>query len=197
VYGKGLADTVTSKLGSDVVGTDEIQQGQTDFSASVTQVTASGADTLFYGGYYAEAGLLIKQLRAADWKGTFVVGDGVKDPGYIEAAGKAAADGTIMTCPCLPPNLAPKSFATDYKAEFKVDPGTYGAEAFDAANVFLDGIKSGIDTRSDMINYIKSYDKQGVSKEVSFTDTGETKDIHIYAYKVENGEIVALNEIKY
>jgi branched-chain amino acid transport system substrate-binding protein len=196
-YGKGLADIVKDKVGSDVLGTDTVQTGQTDFSASVTKVTASGADTLFYGGYYPEAGPLIKQLRGAGWKGTMVVGDGVKDPGYIEAAGKAAAEGTIMTCPCLPPNLAPKEFFTAYKAKFKVDPGTYGPEAFDAANVFLDGIHSGIDNRADMLDFIKNYDEQGISKEVSFTDTGETKDIHIYAYEVKNGEITALNEIKY
>jgi branched-chain amino acid transport system substrate-binding protein len=196
-YGKGLADIVKSKVGSAVVGTDEVQTGQTDFSASVTKVTSSGADALFYGGYYPEAGPLIKQLRNAGWKGTMVVGDGVKDPGYIKAAGKAAAEGTIMTCPCLPPNLAPKSFFTDYKAKFHVDPGTYGPEAYDAANVFLNGIKSGVKTRPDMLNYVKSYNAKGISKQVSFTSTGETKDIHIYAYEVKNGQIVPLNEIKY
>jgi branched-chain amino acid transport system substrate-binding protein len=196
-YGKGLADIVKSKVGSAVVGTDEVQTGQTDFSASVTKVTSSGADALFYGGYYPEAGPLIKQLRNAGWKGTMVVGDGVKDPGYIKAAGKAAAEGTIMTCPCLPPNLAPKSFFTDYKAKFHVDPGTYGPEAYDAANVFLNGIKSGVKTRPDMLDYVKSYNAKGISKQVSFTSTGETKDIHIYAYEVKNGQIVPLNEIKY
>jgi branched-chain amino acid transport system substrate-binding protein len=196
-YGKGLAEIVKGKVGSKVVGTDEVQTGQTDFSASVTKVTSSGADALFYGGYYPEAGPLIKQLRNAGWKGTMVVGDGVKDPGYIKAAGKAAADGTIMTCPCLPPNLAPKAFFTDYKAKFHVDPGTYGPEAYDAANVFLNGIKSGIKTRPDMLNYIKNYNGKGISKQVSFTSTGETKDIHIYAYKVQNGQIVPLKEIKY
>jgi branched-chain amino acid transport system substrate-binding protein len=196
-YGKGLANTVKAKVGSAVVGTDEVQTGQTDFSASVTKVTASGADTLFYGGYYPEAGPLIKQLRNASWKGTMVVGDGVKDPGYVKAAGKAAAEGTVMTCPCLPAALAPKAFFTDYKAKFKVDPGTYGPEAYDAANVFLNGIKSGIKTRPDMLNYVKNYNGKGISKQVSFTSTGETKDIHIYAYKVKNGQIVPLKEIQY
>ena len=47
-----------------------VQQKQTDFSASVTKVKASGAQALFYGGYYAEAGLLVKQLKDAGWKGT-------------------------------------------------------------------------------------------------------------------------------
>jgi branched-chain amino acid transport system substrate-binding protein len=196
-YGKGLADEVKSKVGSAVVGTDEVQTGQTDFSASVTKVIAAKADTLFYGGYYPEAGPFIKQLRNAGWKGTFVVGDGVKDPAYIKGAGKAAADGTLMTCPCIPPNLAPKSFFTAYQAKFHVAPGTYGPEAYDAANVFLNGIKSGVKTRPDMLNYIKSYNAKGISKQVSFTSTGETKDIHVYAYKVANGQIVPVKEIKY
>ena len=42
-YGKGLADIVKSDLGASVIGTDRVQQKQTDFSASVTKVKASGA----------------------------------------------------------------------------------------------------------------------------------------------------------
>jgi branched-chain amino acid transport system substrate-binding protein len=194
-YGKGLADQVASTLGSSVVGTDEVQTGQTDFSASVTAVKASGADTLFYGGYYPEAGPLIKQLRSANWAGKFVTADGVKDPGFVEAAGKAAAEGTIITCPCLPPDASPQ-FLSDYKAAFHADPGTYGPEAFDATNVFLDGIASGIDTRPDMLDFVKNYDEQGVTKEVAFDANGESKNIIVWAYQVENGEIVGLNEIK-
>jgi branched-chain amino acid transport system substrate-binding protein len=195
-YGKGLADQVRDTLGDDVIGNDEVQTGQTDFSASVTAVKASGADTLFYGGYYPEAGPLIKQLRAANWDGNFVTADGVKDPGFIEAAGKAAADGTIITCPCIPPEEASGTFFEDYKAKFNVDPGTYGAEAFDATNVFLAGIKTGIDTRPDMLTFVTDYTGQGITKNIAWTANGESKDIHVYAYKVVNGEIVAQNEIK-
>ena len=195
-YGKGLADQVRDTLGNDVVGNDEVQTGQTDFSASVTAVKASGADTLFYGGYYPEAGPLIKQLRAGNWNGTFVTADGVKDPGFIEAAGKAAADGTIITCPCIPPEQAAGTFFDDYKAKFNTEPGTYGPEAFDATNVFLAGIESGIDTLPAMLDFVKNYDAEGVTKHIAWTANGESKDIHVYAYKVVNGDIVYQSEIK-
>jgi branched-chain amino acid transport system substrate-binding protein len=195
-YGKGLADQVRDTLGSDVVGNDEVQTGQTDFSASVTKVNASGADTLFYGGYYPEAGPLIKQLRAANWKGTLVTADGVKDPGFIEAAGKAAADGTIITCPCIPPEQASGTFFDDYKAKFNTEAGTYGPEAFDATNVFLAGIKSGIDTRPAMLDFVTNYTGTGITKDIGWTANGESKDIHVYAYKVVNGEIVYESQIK-
>ena len=107
-YGKFLASKVEKDLGDLVAGTDTIQQKQTDFGPTVTKVKASDADALWFGGYYAEAGLLAKQLKAGGWKGTFLSGDGVLDKGFIESAG-AAANGAILTCPCAPAdaNLAP------------------------------------------------------------------------------------------
>ncbi|EWT02895.1 transporter [Intrasporangium oryzae NRRL B-24470] len=192
-YGKGLADIVRQDLGSAVVGNDTIQQKQTDFSASVTKVKASGADALFYGGYSPEAAPLIKQLRDAGWKGTFVVADGVKDQSFIDNA-KTAAEGTIITCPCVPADVAPE-FAAAYKAKFGQDPNTYSGEGYDSATILLDGIAAG-KTRATMVDFVKSYDKKGVTKQLKFDAKGESADIKVYAYKVENGKIVSVGEIK-
>ncbi len=195
-YGAGLAKIVQDSLGDLVVDTDTIQVGQTDFSASVTKVNASKADTVFFGGYYAEGGLIIRQLRAGGFKGTFVVADGVKDPGFIEGAGKAA-EGTIITCPCIPAtDPAVAEFAKAFESEFGDPPGTYAAEAYDSANIFLDGIAEGIDNREDMLKFVNDYDEPGITKQLNFDETGEPSDVHIYAYKVENGEIVPVEEIK-
>src|SRR3954447_9191305 len=101
-YSKGLADAVKKNLGSVVGGTDVVQAGQTDFSATVTAVTGSGADAIFYGGYYPEAGLLCKQLRQAGYKGLFMSGDGAEDPAFVKAAGAAAANGAILSAPAGP-----------------------------------------------------------------------------------------------
>ena len=192
-YGKGLADIVRSTLGAQVVGNDGIQQKQTDFGPSVTKVKASGADALFFGGYSPEAAPLIKQLRAAGWNGTFVVDDGVKDQSYIDNA-QSAAEGTIITCPCAPPDAAP-DFAAAYKKAYNVDPNTYSGEGFDAAQILLDGIAAGKD-RASMVDFVKSYDKKGVTKQLKFDSKGESSEIHVYAYKVESGKIVNLAEIK-
>jgi branched-chain amino acid transport system substrate-binding protein len=192
-YGKGLADIVRSDLGSTVVGNDTIQQKQTDFGASVTKVTASGADALFFGGYSPEAAPLIKQLRDAGWKGTFVVADGVKDQSFIDNA-QAAAEGTVITCPCVPADIAP-DFAAAYKAKFNQDPNTYSGEGYDAATILLNGIKAG-KTRDTMVDFVKNYDKAGVTKQLKFDAKGEVTDVKVFAYKVENGKIVSVGEIK-
>ncbi len=192
-YGKGLADIVRSTLGAQVVGNDGIQQKQTDFGPSVTKVKASGADALFFGGYSPEAAPLIKQLRAAGWKGTFVVADGVKDQSYIDNA-LSAAEGTIITCPCTPPDAAP-DFAAAYKKAYNVDPNTYSGEGFDSAQILLDGIAAGKD-RANMVDFVKSYDKKGVTKQLKFDAKGESSEIHVFAYKVDSGKIVTVGEIK-
>lgn len=195
-YGAGLAEIVKGDLGDAVVGEDTIQVGQTDFAASVTKVRSSEADTLFFGGYYAEAALIISQLRDGGWEGTFVVADGVKDPGYLEGAGDNA-EGTIITCPCIPPeDPAVAEFAEAFAAANDGNaPGTYSAEAYDATNVFLDGLASGAGDREAMLEFVNGYDEAGVTKQVSFDEAGEVADIKIYAYKVENGEIVSDSEI--
>jgi branched-chain amino acid transport system substrate-binding protein len=192
-YGKGLADIVRTDLASAVVGNDTVQVKQTDFGASVTKVTASGADALFFGGYDPEAAPLIKQLRDAGWKGTFVVADGVKDQSFIDNA-KDAAEGTIITCPCVPADVAP-AFQTAYKAKYNEDPNTYSGEGYDSAKILLDGIKAG-KTRETMLDFVKAYDQPGVTKQLKFDDKGEVKDVKVFAYKVEGGKIVSIGEIK-
>jgi branched-chain amino acid transport system substrate-binding protein len=98
------------------------------------------------------------------------------------------------TCPAAE-DPAVAEFASAYEAEFGGPPGTYAAEAYDAASIFLDGIAEGIDNREDMLEFINSYDEPGITKQLKFDETGEPADVHVYAYKVEGGEIVSDQEI--
>jgi branched-chain amino acid transport system substrate-binding protein len=195
-YGEGLAKIVTRDLGAAVVGTDTVQVKQTDFAATVTKIKASGAKVFFYGGYYAEGGLLRKQLTDAGGKDiTMVAADGVKDPGFVKAAGQAAAEGTVLTCPCLPPSKTTGSFAADYKERFDIDAGTYSGEAYDAAGVFLAGVDAGKTTREAMNDFVGAYSGDGVTKAIKFDAKGEVANPVIWAYKVKGGQIVEDQEI--
>ena len=153
-YGKGLADLVRKDLGAADVKDNTIQKGQTDFSAVVADIRASGADAVFFGGYYAEAGLLLKQMREAGLTSdqvAFVTDDGAKDQGLITAAGDAAAEGAFLTCPCLPPDKAGGTFVADYTKAYGTAPATYSAEGYDAATILLKGISEGKVTREDLL----------------------------------------------
>ena len=119
-YGKGLAGYVKKALGAPSTDTDTVRPGRPTCRPR-HQGEGSGADAFFYGGYYAEAGLLAKQLRQAGFKGLFMSGDGSEDPAFVKAAGAQAADGAILSAPAGP---APADFNSKYKAVNGSDAGS-------------------------------------------------------------------------
>jgi branched-chain amino acid transport system substrate-binding protein len=191
-YGKGLASYVKDGLGSTLKSgnTDTVQTGQTDFSATVTKVTGSKADAVFYGGYYAEAGLLVKQLRQAGYKGLFMSGDGSEDPAFVKAAGAQAANGAILTAPAGP---APADFDSKYQSVNGSPSGLYSTQAYDAANIFLAGLDAGKSSHEDLNSFVTSYTGTGVSGPIAFDKFGDIKESVIFAYTVKNGKLDTAN----
>jgi branched-chain amino acid transport system substrate-binding protein len=192
-YGTSLSGLVKSKLGPLVVGTDETGRdgAQTDFSELVGKVKSSDATVLFYGGYYANAGLIRKQLTGAGWKGTLVGGDALNDPGLSKAAGNEAAAGTVAVCPCSPPEAADSAFTSQYRARWGQAAGTYSDTAYDAAEIFLQGIGAGNTTRDKLNKYLSTIDHKGVSYTYKFTPTGELVPnlVKIWAFRFDDSGI--------
>ena len=199
-YGKGLAvDQLSTQLtGINIALTEAIDPKSQDFSAAVNKVKSANADVVFYGGYYQEAGRLKKQLTDAGVKSTFISGDGSLDPGFIEAAGAAGAEGAQLSCPC---NLATEAsegelgeFAKAYKELNNVDPGTYSAEGYDATRILLAGIKDGNTTREKLLEYVEEQTTvaDAISKEVEFEENGNIKAQGVFLFQVKGGKIVPL-----
>ena len=176
-YSKGLADTVKEALGDAMVADDQISVGDTNMSAIVQAVKASGADAFFYGGYYTEAGLLAKQLRQGGFKGTFMSGDGSEDPNFVKVAGTQAAEGAVLSAPAGPP---PADFGAS---------GLYATQAYDAANIFLAAVEDGASSAQEINEFIGSYSGDGVSGPISFDENGDIKESKIYAYFVKDGKL--------
>lgn len=174
-YSKGLAGTVKEALGDALVEEDQISVGQTDMSAVVTKVKASGADAVFYGGYYTEAGLLAKALRQGNFEGTFMSGDGSQDANFVKVAGAAGAEGAILSAPAGP---APADFGAE---------GLYATQSYDATNIFLAALEEGISDPQELNEFIGAYKADGVSGPIEFDENGDIKESKIYAYFVKDG----------
>jgi branched-chain amino acid transport system substrate-binding protein len=193
-YGKGLADAVKAAAGATVKATDSIDPKAADFSAAVSKMKDANPEVIFFGGYYGEAVKLSTQLRDAGVTSTLVFGDGVKDQaGYADAAGPAA-EGALIACPCKDGDEA---FVAAWTAKYNAVPGTYGAEYYDAANVFLNVIKGGAKDRAAVQAAVNAYDAAGITKQIKFTENGEaTEAATIYMYKVTGGKITYVADIK-
>lgn len=203
-YGKPLADFVRKVLTDKGVKfeSDSIDPAESDYSTAVNKAVAFKPDAIFFGGYYAAAGKLLKQLRDKGIKdATFVSGDGSLDKGLVEGAGAANAEGAIVGCPCLiggadAPDPKVAKFAVDYKAAFNADPAIYAAEGYDSATMFIAAIKAGNTTAEAINTFLVTADVPGVSKQMKFGPNGEVSATDTYIYQVKGGKIVLLGNSK-
>jgi len=200
-YGQGLSKVFESSLKSKNIQVvhDSVPQGTKQYEPVAGKVVQSGADVVYYSGYYADAGPLLKALKAGGFKGTFMSDDGAKDPNLIKLAGSANAEGAYLTCPCIAAAQNPDaaSFVSSYKAAFNADPGTYSAEAFDAANALISAMKGiGADvTRAKVVDAVRALDYKGITKTIKFQSTGELSSTAVYLYQVKNGTITYLGPV--
>ena len=201
-YGKGLAvDQLAAQLAEtdiEIVTTEAIDPESEDFSAAVNAVQAANPEVIFFGGYYEEAGRLKKQLTDAGVEAQFISGDGSLDVGFIEAAGDAA-EGAILSCPCYFASEAAEDpaiseFATAYEEINGTVPGTYSTEAFDAANILLNGILAGNTDRESLFAYVEGLTDvpEAISKEVVFEENGNIEAQGIFLFEVKDGAIALL-----
>jgi branched-chain amino acid transport system substrate-binding protein len=122
-------------LGAEVVLVGHVTQGDKDFNAFVTQVKGSGAQMLLTSLYYAEAGLLNRQLRDQEVKTITMCTDVCMDPQFLTIAGAAAEGAYSVTQPTADELPAAKDFVAAFEKMFNKPPGYIGPYSYDAINV--------------------------------------------------------------
>jgi branched-chain amino acid transport system substrate-binding protein len=199
-YSVGLADAALAAFQAKGVQVerDQFAQGASDYSSTVSKVNAFQPDVVVYGGYYAQAGRLLKQLRDGGVTATFATGDGSLDPQLIQGAGAPAAEGAVVACPCNIPFGATTGvladFTTRYKAATGADPAIYATEGYDAATLFVNAIKAGHTTNDAINTFVSGATLDGVSKKIAFKENGEPDVNSIFIYQVKDGSLTLLGQ---
>ncbi|MEV5331942.1 MULTISPECIES: branched-chain amino acid ABC transporter substrate-binding protein [Streptomyces] len=201
-YGAGLAATFTAefkKLGGQVVGTEHINPESKDFSAVATKVKNSGADVVYYGGEYPQAGPLSKQIKEAGAKIPLVGGDGIYSADFIKLAG-AAGTGDLATSVGAPVESLPsaKEFVANYKAEgYKEAYEAYGGYSYDSAWAIIEAVKKVVedndgklpdDARAKVVDAMQDVSFDGVTGKVSFDEFGDATNKQLTVYTVKGGD---------
>jgi branched-chain amino acid transport system substrate-binding protein len=201
-YSVGLAEAVNTELRAKGVNVarDQFSQQASDYSSSVAKIKADNPDVIFYGGYYAQAGRLLKQIRDAGLTAPFATGDGSLDQGLIRGAGQRAAEGALISCPCAVPGPnaqgALRTFYNDYKAKFNVEPAVYSTEGYDAATAYIKAVRAGNTTPEAINRYLATLSFPGVAKPTRFQPNGNVANSDIFVYVVHSGRIELLGNTK-
>jgi branched-chain amino acid transport system substrate-binding protein len=200
-YGAGLAATFTgefTKLGGKVVGTEHINPDTKDFSAVATKVKNSGAQVVYYGGEYPQAGPLSKQIKSAGANVPLVGGDGIYADDFIKLAGTAAT-GDMATSVGAPVETLPsaKDFVANYKAAgYKEEYAAYGGYSYDSAWAIIEAVKKVVDdnggklpsdARDKVTAAVQNVSFDGVTGKVSFDEYGDATNKQLTVYSVTGG----------
>lgn len=111
-YSQGLAEETMKQLkkrGVSLAMTGTVTPKEKDYSAIVTRLKKNRIDILFYGGYHAEAGLIVRQMREQGLTTRMVSGDALVTQEFWNITGKLG-EGTLMTFspdPRKNPKVAP------------------------------------------------------------------------------------------
>ncbi len=188
-YGQGLASVVQDefgKLGGTVVAFQAITPKESDYSAPLADIASKKPDALYYGGYVAEAVVIINQMKAAGLGTTIFFGDdGTFGQDFLDRTG-ANGEGAYATALIPPASPAKDKFDAAYLAAYGQPAGKlspYSWTAYDSAAVLVKAIESvavkGDDgnlyvPRAALVAAVRGVtDYQGLSGVVTCDSTGE------------------------
>jgi branched-chain amino acid transport system substrate-binding protein len=182
-YAKGLAEHTRTanldlKLGMEVVFFDAIAPGQADYGAALRKVQQSGADTLYFTGYAAEAGIIVRQAKELGLTVRLVGGDATNEPIVIKTAGPAS-EGFIVTTAPLPEFLpGATAFITAYTERFATEPGPFSVYEYDAVKVLANAVTQAVSTDPrDVAEALRTTRYGGITGEVAFDAKGDRETV--------------------
>lgn len=182
------------EAGGEIVSTDLLPVGTTDFRAVLTKIGGSGADGMYFGGVITEAGILRKQEKELGLDIPMIGISGFYDPEFIKLAGDAA-EGAMVSYPAAQSNPKVEKMHADYAAAGFAEPESpYTKYAYDAANILLTTIKEvGIDDKAALAKAIRGISYDGVLGTTTFDANGQTQiPVEVEIKVVKGGEWVTM-----
>jgi branched-chain amino acid transport system substrate-binding protein len=192
-YSKDLADKAKSAVEADggkIIDFEAINPEEKDFGSLMTKLKSLKPDGLYFTGYYAAGGLMLKQFKQKEVPGLFMVGDGSYSPDIIKIAGADNADGLLVTAtPQAKFIPGADQFVQNYKKEFNLDPGPFSALSYNGMNLLADAIKRAGSTDPEKISQALKATKEfkGIGETISFSDQNSLKESNFHVMKVTNG----------
>ncbi len=145
-YSVGLANFYRRtflELGGEVVSDMKYNTGDQDFSAQLSQIIASGAEALFFPGYFGDVALIAIQGRELGYEGQYLGGDTLHNPVLIELAGEAAEGLIASTFFAEDQPATPESekYSRLFREKYDLTPDAVSILTYDSYNLMIDAIE--------------------------------------------------------
>jgi branched-chain amino acid transport system substrate-binding protein len=180
-YARDLADfskAAIEKNGGNIATFEAINPEEKDFGALMTKLISLKPDGIYFTGYYAAGGLMLKQFKQKNVPGLFMAGDGSFSEDIIKIAGSENAEGLLITATPMAEFIpGAEEFVSKYKSIYNLTPGPYSALSHNATRLLFDAIERA-----------NSTDKEAVKKAIK-----ETKGFEAIGQVIDFNDQNALN----
>jgi branched-chain amino acid transport system substrate-binding protein len=191
-YGQGLAEEFQKQYtarGGVATSFNGIDQGEKDYKALVTRIKTENPQMVFFGGLYAEAGLITKQMKELGLAVPLMGGDGIFSNEFARIGG-AASEGDFATMVGLPPSKLPQAadFLRRYAAKYPgEDLQPYDPYTYDGAVLLVNAYAKANQNRDSLIAAVAGITYDGILGRTTFDEKGDTRNKQISIYHVKNG----------
>ena len=194
-YGAGVADVFVAtaqKVGVQVVAREYSTDKTTDFKGILTHIKAENPQVVFYGGYYAQAATLARQMVELGITAALVGGDGICSPEFAKLSDNVMDEKMFCAQGGTPLDSLPdgKSFREKFKSTFNADVDTYSPAFFAATIVVAEAMQTANSTSPEV--YSKVMHRQSFTSmlgPVKFDEQGDWVDAPVTVYKLTGGNL--------
>jgi len=204
-YGVGLANAFEAqakKIGIKVLGHDQLDPKDADYTTILTKIKGLGPDAIYYGGVGMAGVKLIKQAYDIVPKMIKGGGDGMYGTDLLTGAGFPAAQGWYATiaAPHLLDDSKASSWVKAYDKKFGKQPSDYAITSYDAAEVILHAVKAVAMegkkvSHSTVRDAIQKTDLMTLQGKVSFNENGDLMNKVISVFEIEHNPKYPLDDM--
>jgi len=199
-YTQGMAD----RFGKAMVCGDgkpvtsiPITEGQSSYTAQVSQALALSPDLVYVSTYYPEGSKIATALSSANSTASCLMGLANVDPAFVTAAGIPASQRCVYSgVPAAAQLPTAASYVKAYKAKFNATPGVWGTFTYDSANILFAAMtKAGGVTSAPVLKALKAT-KNYAGQTGSITinpKTGNRTKVPVYILKVDKSGTFVIN----
>ena len=180
-YGKGVAEAARERLherGVSEVMFDAIEPGQVDYSGLIDKLQAEGIDALYFGGYTAEAGLIIRQARGRGYDLQMIGSDALITEYFWHLAGPAAVGVMFVSMADPRVNREAAAIVEQFRADGYEPEGTT-LYSYAAVEVWAQAVeKAGTVEPEAVAAALRGHEFDTVLGRIGFDDRGD-----VYGYE--------------
>lgn len=197
-YGAGVADVfvkTAEKDGIAVVAREYSSDKTTDFKSILTHIKAQNPQVVFYGGYYAQAAMLARQMVDLGINAVLVGGDGICSPEFSKLSNNVLDGKMYCAQGGAPLDSLPdgKQFRSKFKSAFNADVDTYAPAFYAATLVVADAMQKANSTAPDVYSKVmRGQSFTSMLGPVKFDDQGDWIDAPVTVYKLSGGNLTPI-----